>query len=113
MKNFKKVIEIGMKKTYGGRNYRVHIEIVYKDNELTIQGVEGALASGNCLGACGQIDMHFNTSDLVKINPAWTESTINKLMDIWDKYHMKSDIPQDVLDWLYALPETGHYPAWI
>jgi hypothetical protein len=88
----KKVINPIMKKTYGGRSYRVHIKIELNDGKLSISGVEGALPSGNCLGSCGQIDMHLRTENRHangwKYMPGWTPSKMTKLLEIWDRWHL-------------------------
>ena len=50
-----KVIRFGTKKTTGGRFYSVYARIYYRNGALSITGIEGPLASGNCLGSAGQI----------------------------------------------------------
>ena len=80
------------KKTWGGRTYYVHIQIESLGGRLTLHGVEGALASGNCLGgSCGQIDMHLRHEKLgedYELVPPWTEEMFRKLLDLWGKWHL-------------------------
>jgi hypothetical protein len=79
------------KKTWGGRTYYVHIQIESRDDRLTLHGVEGALASGNCLGSSGQIDMHLRHEKLgedYELVPPWTEEMFRKLLELWGKWHL-------------------------
>lgn len=46
----KKIINPIIKKTYGGKSYRVFVEIEYNNGNLSLNGVEGPLNSGNCFG---------------------------------------------------------------
>jgi hypothetical protein len=87
----KHVIMPIMKWTKRDREYYVHIQIVYENGHLNIHGVEGALASGDCLGACGQIDVHLRHEILGEdyvLVPPWTEEMFRKLLDLWDKWHL-------------------------
>lgn len=87
----KKVIMPVKAKTYGGRWFHTHIFIEYTDGRLSITGVEGALASGNCLGSCGQIDMDYRKGHLGKdfqMIDGWTLPMFRKLLAIWDKWHL-------------------------
>lgn len=87
MENFRKVIQPYNGKTWGGRSFRVYVKIEYKDGNLSLVGVEGALPSGNCLGGCGQIDMHFNLEDYTP-SKGWNKASILQLMEIWKVYHL-------------------------
>ena len=53
---------------------------------LSITGVEGPLADGNCRGSCGQIDM----SELapVQYTEGYDAQTITRLRDVWREYHL-------------------------
>lgn len=58
--DFRKVLRIGqVKPDWAKVAFSVFVEIVYKDGCLSLTGVEGPLASGNCRGGAGQIDMGF------------------------------------------------------
>lgn len=107
---WRKVMRIGTIDTGRGRWSSVHIkaEISVKvetkeGGELSISGVIGALPSGNCVGACGQIDMEFQHrnhaqddrryENLIKpgdINfaPGWNKELWLDLLDIWKKWHL-------------------------
>jgi hypothetical protein len=145
----KKTVCIGKKKTYGGRTYRVFCKIKFKDGVLSISGVEGPLPSGNALGGCGQIDMD-NGLRGIDLGKGWTRKSLNRFLDIWDKWHLndmnpgcehqdswgetyekypgavcpvckwklghgwhKREVPQDIIDWLFLLPDTDVAPAWV
>lgn len=91
MENFKKTINPIMKKTYGGRSYRVFISIKYKDGKLSISGVEGPLSNGNCLGGCGQIDMHLKheSPDLDwEFVGEWDNVKMQTLLRAWEVWHL-------------------------
>ena len=135
------------------RNFRVFIKIeLTNDGRLSISGVEGPLKSGNCLGGCGQIDIHLKTEDPSKwiFTEGWDLQKMQKLLEIWDKWHLndmrsacehqrsrgetwqknpsavcpdcgyrlgstwlKEEVPQEIIEWLFALPETTSDYAWI
>jgi hypothetical protein len=84
--DFTKVVRIGTARTYGGRAYSVYCEIEYKGGKLSITGVEGPLASGNCLGGCGQIDMH--DWGIVNYAPGWDAAKEYKFRRIWERWHL-------------------------
>jgi hypothetical protein len=88
MNDFTKVYRIGTAKTYGGRFYSIYVKAEYKDGILSITGVEGPLASGNCLGGCGQIDVELKPENLYNTAPGWTVGSIKRLMEIWDRWHL-------------------------
>jgi len=86
-----KVVNPIKKKTRGGRSYNVFMEINYtNDGKLSITGIEGPLASGNCLGGCGQIDMSLREEDRSKwsFNPGWNSEMMDKFLGVWDKWHL-------------------------
>lgn len=110
----KKVVRLGTAKTYGGRSYSIFCEIEYKNNRLSISGVEGPLPSGNCIGGCGQIDMEYPPDKPLNINPApnWNVVKIRKFFEIWRKWHlndMRSGCEhQRELGWDY----NSHHGLW-
>lgn len=81
-----KVVRIGSVKSDGGRWASVYCNITYKNGRLSISGVVGPLSSGNCLGSCGQIIM--NWAPIVKYAKGWTPSMVNRLLDIWSRWHL-------------------------
>lgn len=100
--DFKKVLRIGrIKPDWTKVAFSVFVKIVYKDGRLSLTGVEGPLASGNCRGGCGQIDVEFwhrnseyndkRMADPVRIRafaPGWTEDKWQRLLDIWHDWHL-------------------------
>ena len=152
----------------------VYCKIEYsEDGRLSITGVEGPLPSGNCLGACGQIDMDLKARYFIGHCAAgWDVVKIAKLLDVWDRWHLNDmhagtpeqeqlirdfrkmeagknasyeavkgylssvqrlmsvhpqtgqpyvygtgwlfeAVPDDVLEWLMALPDADKAPAWV
>jgi hypothetical protein len=88
----KKVIN-PIKKTDGERSYHVFIKIELKDGgRLSISGVEGPMSNGNCLGGCGQIDMHLRTEDRHangwEYTTGWDAEMMNRLLEVWERWHL-------------------------
>jgi len=124
MKPFKKIIRLGTTKTHGGRIYSIFCAIDWKmdtinspkNRHLSISGVEGPLPSGNAMGSCGQIDMDWGKATMyfrIKPAPGWTHAMMGKFFSIWKQYHLKREVPEDVLAWVKALPDTDRKPAWV
>lgn len=108
MTPFRKVVEIGSNADVG----RVYIKIEYATNphapgykadgeigngRLSISGVEGPRANGNCKGSCGQIAMHMDDDYLaaLNINRVWkrrygtrARAEIRQLLNTWDRWHL-------------------------
>ena len=111
-----------MKQTYGGRWYRVWfiIETTERNGylEFTMSGGEGPLRSGNCLGGCGQIDMHLKkeSREEWKYCKGYSSDTLDKLFDIWDKYHLKDiekqQLTDEEVDFLNGLQDLSEKYPW-
>ncbi len=112
----KKIINPG-KVQIGKRRYNVFCEIEFDKGRLAISGVIGPRANGNCAygngGGCGQIVN--NLKNICSVNDDWTFEMISKLTEIWKEWHLKNlrEVPADVIDWLFNLPNTKETPAWI
>ena len=116
MQDFKKIVRLGSLQTCGGRWASVYCHIQYKNGELTISGVVGPLPSGNCLGSCGQI--HGEIRTIRRYATGWTHCRILYLSVMWRNYHLNMlhktlIIPEEVLTWLYNLPQADRTPAWV
>ena len=75
---------------------QVFIKIVLNDKKLSITGVVAPKINGNCNGGCGQI-LDCLTSTDIFINAGWNSEMIDKLYDVWEKWHlndMKSGTPK-------------------
>lgn len=89
--NFTKVIHpYDIKFEWQKRSMPVFIKIEFKNDRLSITGVEGPLPSGNCRGGAGQIridgdETHFS---ITRYSHGWNETTVKALMDIWKKWHL-------------------------
>lgn len=87
--DFRKVVRLGTSKTHNGRDYSIYCEIKYKEGRLSISGVEGPLPSGNCYGACGQIDMHLrDQQDTITLAPGWTSDKLREFFKVWQHWHL-------------------------
>lgn len=64
-----------------------YVEIEYKDGKLSLHGVIGPVRGGNCYGSCGQCN-----EEISKGVPTedWTKEMLQKLCDIWDKWHLNN-----------------------
>lgn len=128
-----KIVRIGTI-PQGKSRASVFCQIQIKDGRLSISGVIGPTQSGNARGGCGQIDIEFahrNPKDNDKryscpVQPeefnfalGWNKNKWFTLLDIWQKWHLngrsmnKEELPQDVTDFLEALPDTDKQPAWV
>lgn len=87
MQPFDKVVRVGTEMTYGGRFYSIYCHVKYNEKgRLSISGVEGPLPSGNCLGACGQIDMH--SWDIKTYAPGWYPDKVSNFRQTWKRWHL-------------------------
>ena len=85
----KKIINPCMCDVYGGRA-RGFVKIEYNDGRLSLSGVIGPMRNGNVKGSCGQC-----TDEIRKGTPVegWTSEMLNKLCDIWDRWHLNDMLP--------------------
>lgn len=65
--------------------YDAFVEIVYKNDILSLHGVIGPMISGNCRGSAGQCQDEIRKG--VPKAP-WTKEMVDKLCDIWDRWHL-------------------------
>lgn len=115
MENFIKTVRVGIAKPpYAKRGFSVFCKIQLKDGRLSISGVEGPTISGNCRGACGQIDSHdWHIKDYA---PGWSKEVEGQFRAVWKKWHlndMKSGTPAQMA-YLEEHPITDrfdHYTA--
>ncbi len=87
--NFTKIVRLGTIASYGGRRMNIFCTVEFKAGKLSISGVEGPLASGNCVGGCGQIDMHLR-DQIKEITPApgWDCVRLTRFFQVWKKWHL-------------------------
>lgn len=74
-----------------GRKAQVFCKIEYTDGKLSISGVEGPRANGNCAGSCGQIDMSYSQDALdegMELNEGWTPTKWFKFLKVWKRWHL-------------------------
>ena len=94
MDTFKKTVRLGTTKI-GGRWASVFCRIEWDGARLSISGVEGPLPSGNCLGGCGQIDMH--NPKIGNLAQGWTRAMLARFWQIWERWHLNDMNPGDVV----------------
>lgn len=104
MQAFTKTVRIGTQPRLGS----LYCRIVFALGKLSITGVEGPTRNGNCLGSCGQIDMHPWTIDAYA--PGWDAARVERFRDIWKAWHlndMRAGSPAQRA-YLEANPATGY-----
>lgn len=118
MTTLSRVFRIGTARTTNGRAYSIFVEATYGEGRLLLHGVEGPLPSGNCIGSCGQIDMH--EWNIVTYASGWSAELERELRQIWKQWHLvgahglrTQEVPQEVIDQLFSMPETDRKPAWV
>lgn len=89
-KDFTKVVYPCKCETWRKRPSDAFAKITYKDGRLSICGVIGPFASGNCAGSAGQC-----TDEIRKGEPVegWTREMLDMFCDIWDKWHLNDMRP--------------------
>ena len=106
----KKNVRIG-RATYGDLFATIEI----KDGKLSITGVEGPMANGDCRGGCGQIVMHMTedgTLERLDFAPGWDADKAARFFAIWQRWHLNDmragSRAQE--SWLRENPVTATYP---
>lgn len=77
-----KVVRLGTREDVGS----IFAHIKFSDGKLSITGVEGPKANGDCRGGCGQIVMSGLSVDAYA--PGWHAQKVAKLAEIWDRWHL-------------------------
>lgn len=91
MEPFKFTVRPGTVESYNGRPMHIFCTVDYDGKRLSISGVEGPLPSGNCIGSCGQIDMHLREPgalDSFKPADGWTLESFRHFLDVWNRWHL-------------------------
>jgi hypothetical protein len=89
MNQFTKTVRLGTIASYGGRHISIFCFVEYRDGRLSITGVEGPTASGNCIGGAGQIDMHLRSQiGDIRPAPAWDRSMLDRFFAVWKEHHL-------------------------
>ena len=96
-----KTVRLGTKPGAGNIYCKIRIT---DDGKLSISGVEGPKANGDCSGACGQIDMHLRDEQAeIILAPGWTAPMLARFFDVWKEWHLNDMTPS-------CEHQTG--PAW-
>jgi len=94
MDNFKAVYRIGTIETHNSRRIGYYVCAVYADGKLSLQGVEGPTASGDCIGSCGQASDSLTCASL-QPGEGWTRAKAKRLAAIWAEWHLSQMRPYD------------------
>lgn len=82
-----KIIRVGRTKDCGD----VFCRIQFKNDCLSITGVEGPKANGDARGSCGQISMNYRPAeeqDRIDPAPGWAREAIVEFFVAWDRWHL-------------------------
>lgn len=124
----KKVIHPCDVPQWNGKKYPLFCKIEFTDGRLSISGVVGPLKSGNAIGGCGQVDMEFDHQNpehndkrysepikaaSLRFAPGWTMGKWFKFLEYWHDWHLRREVPQEVIDFLFSLPDTDRTPNWV
>lgn len=66
------------------------VKIEYNDSRLSITGVVAPMGNGDCLRSAGQCTEEIRNG---KPTDEWTREMLDKLCDIWDKWHLNDMRP--------------------
>lgn len=111
----KKTVRPGTIPNYNGEPMNIFATIKLDDGKLSISGVEGPRANGDCAGGCGQIDMYLREPgglDGFIPAPSWTLEAMRRFLDLWERWHlndMRAGSPSQS-DWLRVNPLEAVYP---
>jgi hypothetical protein len=75
-------------RTDEGRPCPVFVTIKWNAPSLTLTGVEGPKANGDCVGSSGQITLTGPDRAPLLLAPGWTPDMIDRLQAIWDRWHL-------------------------
>ena len=92
--DFTKTVRLGK-----GPDGHVFCKIEFADGRLSISGVEGPEANGNCRGSCGQILT--SLSSVKTCAPGWTLGLIAKFRAVWKAWHLNDMIAGSPAQRLY------------
>lgn len=69
---------------------RLYVTVDWDGKRLSITGVEGPKANGDCRGSCGQTGIPRNTpeSGWLKLSDGWDQPTVDRLREVWDRWHL-------------------------
>jgi hypothetical protein len=86
---FTKTVRLGTV-SVGRRNASVFCKIDFDGRRLSISGVEGPTIGGNCMGGCGQIDMHLTPAAFRALAPGWSRALVAKFLNTWGRWHLNT-----------------------
>lgn len=107
----KKTIRIGR-----NRSGDIYCRIEITDGCLSISGVVGPLANGDCRGPCGQINMRLRGEQGgIALAPGWTRAMLARFFDVWEEWHLndlQAGSPAQMA-WIAKNPlDTGYPKSW-
>lgn len=107
----KKIIRLGEFHDGYHENYiDIFCKIKIENGRLSISGVEGPMPSGDCIGACGQINMHLKPAEIVPAK-GWNSDLIVEFLAVWEKWHlndMQAGTPEQ-MEYLEKYPDIKDY----
>ena len=82
--HIQKIVRIGK-----NEEGRIFCKIKYTDGKLSISGVVGPMANGDCKGSCGQMyDTIINDIQTIKFAPKWDKVKAFEFVEYWKQWHL-------------------------
>ena len=96
--------------------YGVICRIVYSESgNLTIVGAAAPVKKKSLPGPGGQIQER--VAMMKDFAPGWNAAMRDKFLDIWEDWHLNIEnqkkVPDDVITWLFSLPEIPVWPSYM
>lgn len=111
MEAFTKIVRIGKQHpSWSPYPFSTFIKVVFDGARLSMTGVEGPQANGNCHGSCGQINMH--EWAISAYAPGIDAATVKRIREVWEAWHlndMQAGSPRQMAH-LAANPVEWTYP---
>lgn len=103
--DFVKIVHVGE-----GERGAVFCKIAFKSGKLSITGVIGPKANGDCTGSSGQIND--GNWGITQYATAWDKNLEDKFLNVWGKYHLNDMIPGSPaqMQYLEENPVSAIYP---
>lgn len=116
----------------GARRAALYCKVKLENDRLSISGVEGPLKSGDALGGCGQIDMHyahrdhtqndkryargeFTHANEIRYAAGWNADAWLDFLNVWKRYHLNDMHAecehQRALGWTYETHQGQKCPT--
>ena len=107
--------EAGFNRNGSPARLNVFVTVKFDGSRLSITGVSGPMASGDCKGSAGQCVNAVRSVD--DFAAGWDASSAARLATIWDRWHLNDTVPGTPrqMEWIRANTFPGYpmeYYVW-